>query len=1096
MPRIDPLKLLTCLSVLLAPNGGIRSANEVKRLANLMAKFSKKLVSKCIYIQILKCTETDLLGQFMAAGGWSLVHMWLADGITTKNWPLIQELLELLLCCPVDVERLKSNTAPKLVKSLSKDSSHEGVRLLATKLVEQWLKIARNDIRSGQVTVPASATVAPPASAEAESSNDEPAEEQAIADQSQEEIVSETVVDEEEEEEEEGGETIVPDVVPAENGGDDVSEEVDESVREDDDGDHEEEEDVEGAKDDFNKAVADSNAKKAPLLFKITMKNGKQVLAKVESPTKKSAAELEDVATKGEEDAAEDVSKVEDAKKEVADEQLDQTDSVESVDSVEAQKVKDEKSEKSKDKDRRKSDEKDRSRDKDKSSSKDKDKHRDKDKKSSSSSSHRPKTVKTYNANFRSHGLTEEAPPPPSRKGLKKPSSGTTTAPVQAVGSTATGTVPTKRSSPTRSSKDGPPEKKTREEPTERPGAIKLIPAKRQPSLVESDMFMDALSATLKKDVKKRKRRHSGSEGGAKGTEKPASTATTPTTELDKSITEPASPEKTEKATPPASPTSDRPESPVVAPAVTAAVKETPSPAVPAPASPEKVTVAPMSFYRDTLADSDEPSEAKKEDGEDGDAKVKEEKAATDETAASEDVEMKAEEIPDTPAEPEDDDEEVIKKPKRLKSELNDDEDVDDKSSLLDVVSDDLSKKMANIEDGIADVPEIPVKKPPGPGCGPDGPPGVLVIHRRKGPKKQLKWKAQDDLEEVRYFELDVTERCNVTKTFTDLKHMERVDERNKYMLSRKLPSEDIMMERTAWLPLIEVDNVPPHPDGVNSQERNLQRNRERSVLQALYFNRHMIPDSPAEPDVEVYSISEPIHIPMDDVTGNPDSVNDFTSMPWPEPKSTPPHESAGFNSPFFPGSGNDFPPFGNAGSWDMPGSSTGPFTGMFPTGRMPPGVPPPNVGGHGPPNGNPNMMRPMNMPPNMPPMVPPNMPPHPNMFPNNFAARGPPPPIQQHMNDRDMDDNFRNGPPPPPAWMNNNNGGPDRNRGPPPGHQGNFNNNNRGNFGGGRGGGGGNWNNNRDNDRSGPRGGNYRPPWLQNNRGNNQNHGSRGRKW
>lgn len=607
---------------------------------------------------------------------------------------------------------------------------------------------------------------------------------------------------------------------------------------------------------------------------------------------------------------------------------------------------------------------------------------------------------------------------------------------------------------------------------------------------------MDALSATLKKDVKKRKRRHSGSEGGAKGTEKPASTATTPTTELDKSITEPASPEKTEKATPPASPTSDRPESPVVAPAVTAAVKETPTPAVPAPASPEKVTVAPMSFYRDTLADSDEPSEAKKEDGEDGDAKVKEEKAATDETAASEDVEMKAEEIPDTPAEPEDDDEEVIKKPKRLKSELNDDEDVDDKSSLLDVVSDDLSKKMANIEDGIADVPEIPVKKPPGPGCGPDGPPGVLVIHRRKGPKKQLKWKAQDDLEEVRYFELDVTERCNVTKTFTDLKHMERVDERNKYMLSRKLPSEDIMMERTAWLPLIEVDNVPPHPDGVNSQERNLQRNRERSVLQALYFNRHMIPDSPAEPDVEVYSISEPIHIPMDDVTGNPDSVNDFTSMPWPEPKSTPPHESAGFNSPFFPGSGNDFPPFGNAGSWDMPGSSTGPFTGMFPTGRMPPGVPPPNVGGHGPPNGNPNMMRPMNMPPNMPPMVPPNMPPHPNMFPNNFAARGPPPPIQQHMNDRDMDDNFRNGPPPPPAWMNNNNGGPDRNRGPPPGHQGNFNNNNRGNFGGGRGGGGGNWNNNRDNDRSGPRGGNYRPPWLQNNRGNNQNHGSRGRKW
>lgn len=90
-----------------------------------MAKFSKKLVSKAIYIQILKCTETELLGQFMQTGGWSLVHMWLVDGIGSKNWPLIQELMELLLCCPVDVERLKINSTPRLVKSLSTDSANE-----------------------------------------------------------------------------------------------------------------------------------------------------------------------------------------------------------------------------------------------------------------------------------------------------------------------------------------------------------------------------------------------------------------------------------------------------------------------------------------------------------------------------------------------------------------------------------------------------------------------------------------------------------------------------------------------------------------------------------------------------------------------------------------------------------------------------------------------------------------------------------------------------------------------------------------------------------------------------------------------------------
>lgn len=85
-----------------------------------MTKFSKKLVSKCIYILILKNTETDLIGQFMADGGWYLLYIWLQDAITTNNNSLIKELLELLLITPVDVERLKTNNIPKLVKNLTK----------------------------------------------------------------------------------------------------------------------------------------------------------------------------------------------------------------------------------------------------------------------------------------------------------------------------------------------------------------------------------------------------------------------------------------------------------------------------------------------------------------------------------------------------------------------------------------------------------------------------------------------------------------------------------------------------------------------------------------------------------------------------------------------------------------------------------------------------------------------------------------------------------------------------------------------------------------------------------------------------------------
>lgn len=91
-----------------------------------MMKFSKKLVSKCVYILILKNTDLELLGMFMSAGGWTLIFTWLSDGICGKNWALVSELLELLLICPVDVERLKSNSIPRLVKGLSKDESLGG----------------------------------------------------------------------------------------------------------------------------------------------------------------------------------------------------------------------------------------------------------------------------------------------------------------------------------------------------------------------------------------------------------------------------------------------------------------------------------------------------------------------------------------------------------------------------------------------------------------------------------------------------------------------------------------------------------------------------------------------------------------------------------------------------------------------------------------------------------------------------------------------------------------------------------------------------------------------------------------------------------
>ena len=93
MPQIDPKQLLKTLGILLSPTGGIKSSEEVERLVKLMSKFSRKLVSKCIYVQILSATPSDLLTKFLHEGGWSLLNTWFEDAIKTQNWPMVKEML-------------------------------------------------------------------------------------------------------------------------------------------------------------------------------------------------------------------------------------------------------------------------------------------------------------------------------------------------------------------------------------------------------------------------------------------------------------------------------------------------------------------------------------------------------------------------------------------------------------------------------------------------------------------------------------------------------------------------------------------------------------------------------------------------------------------------------------------------------------------------------------------------------------------------------------------------------------------------------------------------------------------------------------------
>ena len=146
MPRIDPQQLLKTLGVLLAPHGGIKSSEEVVRLVQLMQKFSRKLVSKCIYIRILKATQHELLEIFLCERGWELLNQWFSDAIKSQNWALCREMIQLFNMCPISAARLKEkvedNHAPKLINQLRQEMSiDEDIKALASEVYLKWVRI-------------------------------------------------------------------------------------------------------------------------------------------------------------------------------------------------------------------------------------------------------------------------------------------------------------------------------------------------------------------------------------------------------------------------------------------------------------------------------------------------------------------------------------------------------------------------------------------------------------------------------------------------------------------------------------------------------------------------------------------------------------------------------------------------------------------------------------------------------------------------------------------------------------------------------------------------------------------------------------------
>ncbi|XP_076281124.1 phosphatase 1 nuclear targeting subunit isoform X2 [Lasioglossum baleicum] len=1028
MPRIDPLSLLKCLSVLLGPTGGIRSKEEVHRLANLMTKFSKKLVSKCIYIQILKTTNTDLLSQFMGAGGWNLIHMWLTDGILAKNWALIQELLELLLLCPVDIERLKSNNCPKLVKGLTKEGSHQGVRVLASRLVEQWLKIVKgeaapNSVPAQIMTVPVQNTGTPGANIVSQSVQQQQQQYsihcgiQQVSDGTEgatvhvqdlqftsnstpsiavSQIQQEPQVQEQQQAQERT--SVQPLQLQV------VSKPQQVQIQQQ----------LSSQQSKKPAFVVVSTSSQSPIpVYKITIREGKQILTKVETDAANISSVLNanstNVEINGDVDDTLSVKEItegvestelsdgvvsgQDCKTDIVEsENLDQVSSevkqtvVDSTDSTDVDVVKSKENKDSKDtvssesskssnKENRDSSKKDEK----KSSSSDKKNHHSSSSSSKSSkhtssssshrsssasksSSHRSSSSKSSSSKDKSskdkdrhhssnssskHSSSSKSKSDKEKEKQKKDQAEKDKATLEKVQgqalSSKLGKIPKKKSEDEKpgdaavrksstDSRDSSKENKTDSK------KVVVMPEKKNISISIESRKNSQDSTTRPKTVKtfNSKFRSTGLEEEVKPP--PPRSAKKPNPIIEKKVIPQKLP-TLKRASPlrEAIPTADKRaklslESPTTPPG-----EEKKGGIKLIPPKPKPMILQESDMFMDALTASTKSKEPRKRKRrtsitKDGPTEPKKQETATNDnrdvtppptspssadekspvvvkpnfkfyqdTLETDEDKEKEKENSDDECKNEKEEAEDQKENRIFKSDIDDDtgsntptpeDDMDEKTSDS---PEDSSVSDSSKKENSGSYPEIRYV---------DGLRSVLLLQKRKGPKKVLKWKT--DLESVRYFELDETERVNVTKTFTDMKQMEKQNEREAFQMARKLSNEDLMEERTRWKPLISID-LPPAlvESGKDSREKDIQYAREKGILQALYFNRSMIPDSAAEPDEERHhGYSDPKIIPLDDLTGNKESEKDFTSMAWPEPKpqlQPPAPAVSNFHYPSFP---------------------------------------------------------------------------------------------------------------------------------------------------------------------------------------------------
>jgi protein phosphatase 1 regulatory subunit 10 len=157
------------------------------------------------------------------------------------------------------------------------------------------------------------------------------------------------------------------------------------------------------------------------------------------------------------------------------------------------------------------------------------------------------------------------------------------------------------------------------------------------------------------------------------------------------------------------------------------------------------------------------------------------------------------------------------------------------------------------------------------------------------------RWVEDSKLQAVKFFELDETERVNVTRppgsgSFSDLKRSDMRHEAEMLMARRSHHfdiSDDYQSRVQTFSPwkLIPCDSQSNLIEsGKESNEKFIQLERMKTTLESFY-TRNQIPDSPQEPELELnLEIVETKTIPLED-ENNPNNTHDFSNIDLPQPK-------------------------------------------------------------------------------------------------------------------------------------------------------------------------------------------------------------------